>query len=144
MSSTLTLTPEQSKLVRELDTAVTNFGLSSAFRNLLDSYQAVAVQFKALEAAFPEIAKRATEYHEEEFSPYSPSTLAQDEMHEAEGYQGALFSTLLSLWTFYDAEGFNRVASSYERVCDDLYALCTFSPEYNVERGCWNENSNSL
>lgn len=130
MSENANLTPEQSKVVRELQQAVNAFGAESTYtpNRLRNRVADIVVKFRELEALFPEAAKDAAEYYESDF-PEEPA--------EKDGYGDALFSVFLSLHAFYDAEGFNRVVRAYESTSDDVYALATFSDEYNVERGFW-------
>jgi hypothetical protein len=130
MSENVKLTSEQSKVVRELQQAVIAFGAESAYipGGLRKRIADVVVKFRELEALFPEVAKDAVEYYNADFP---------EEIAETDGYGEALFHVLLSLHAFYDAEGFSRVVSAYDSLSDDVYALSTFSDEYNVERGFW-------
>jgi hypothetical protein len=132
MSENTKLTSEQSKIVRELSKAVEGFGNSSTYSPdaLRKQCHKVAEKFRELEAAFPEAAKAAAEYYQSDLP---------EEPEEQEGYGDALFNLLLDLQAFYDAEGFNRVASTLQSLQNSVYDLSTFSDEYNVERGFWNE-----
>lgn len=131
MSENVKLVSEQSKVVRELKQAVEAFGQESAYipEGLRKRVADIVVKFRELEALFPEAAKEAAAYYFADF-PEEPA--------EKDGYGDALFSVLLSLHAIYDAEGFSRVVRAYESLNDDVYALATYSDEYNVERGCWN------
>lgn len=131
MSENVKLAPEQTKVVRELKRAVESFGLASAYTpgSLRNRVADIAVKFRELEALFPDAAKEAAEYYNAD---------CPDEPAEKDGYGDALFSVFLSLHAIYDAEGFNRVVRAYESLSDDVYALATYSDEFNVERGFWN------
>lgn len=130
MSENVNLTSEQSKVVRELKQAVESFGLASTYTpgSLRNRIADIVVKFRELEALFPEAAKEAAEYYNADLP---------DEPTEKDGYGDALFSVFLSLHAIYDAEGFNRVVRAYESLSDDVYALATYSDEFNAERGFW-------
>lgn len=130
MSENAKLTAEQSKVVRELKQAVDAFGSTSAYQSeaLRKCVGEIVVKFRELEALFPEASTEATEY----YGAFFP-----DEPAEKDGYGDALFSVLLDLHAFYDAEGFNFVVRAHENLSDDLYSLATFSDEFSVDKGCW-------
>lgn len=130
MSENAKLTPEQSKVVRELQQAVEAFGEESTYtpERLRKRVAGIVVKFRELEALFPEAAKDAAEYYGSDFP---------DEPDEKDGYGDALFSVLLSLHAFYDAEGFNRVVRAYDSLSNDTYDLSTFSDDYDAVRGFW-------
>lgn len=131
MSENVKLTTEQTKVVRELKQAVESFGYESAYTSngLRNRIADIVAKFRELEALFPDAAKEAAEYY---------SADLPDEPAEKDGYGDALFSVFLSLHAIYDAEGFSRVVRAYESLSDDVYALATYSDEFNVERGFWN------
>lgn len=134
MSENATLTPAQSKIVRDLEKSIDNFHGQSMFHPTEDvriAHRAVAVHFRELEAEFPEIAKEATAYYESEEHVEYPE--------EMEGYGGALFALLLTLRAFYDAESIGRVFSLHNDLYDHLSDFRSFSKEYNWERGFWND-----
>lgn len=130
MSESAKLTAEQSKIVRELQQAVEAFDKASAFvpEALRTHHRAVASKFREMEAAFPEAAQEAAEYYQSDLP---------EEPEEKAGYEDALFSVLLSLQAFYDAESLSRVVSALNSLHGDIYNLATFSDEYNVSRGFW-------
>lgn len=106
----------QSATLHELGESLSRFGRTSAFRGLGDAYRDVASHFRKVEADFPEVAAAATAYHEKkgtEFAPHPPT--AMDSLAEQD-----VFTLLLILHDFYDAEGFNRVTDAYNA---SLYAF---------------------
>lgn len=138
MSANATLTPAQSKIVRDLEKSVDNFFEQSMFNpneDLRMAHRAVAIHFRELEAEFPESAKQATEYYEAEDSVDYPE--------EQEGYGDALLNLLLTLRAFYDAEGVGRIVSLHSDLYDGINDFRSFSPEYNWERGFWNDEVTS-
>ena len=132
--SNATLTPAQSKIVRDLEKSVDGFYSTNMFissKALPYAHLAVVTRLRELEAEFPEFAKEATEYYNSEDYVEYPE--------EQEGYGDALFSLLLTLHAFNGADSVGQIAELRSNLYDGISDFRSFSPEYNWERGFWND-----
>lgn len=130
MSENAKLTVEQSNVVRNLYKAVEAFGKESAFQPeaLRKRVHEIIMQFGELKKLFPEAAKEAKEYYEADLP---------EEPEEKDSYGDALFSVLLDLHSFYDAESFNYVVRAHESLSNSIFDLSTFSEEFDSMRSGW-------
>lgn len=133
MTQTSTLTAAQSQIVKELDTAVTDFYDVELFATVevtKEKHWRLASKFLELQDEFPELAKTAKTFYFADFA---------DEPENLEGYQEALFSLMLSLMSFCQATKLNDFVRIQSDLRDNIFDLSTFSKEYDCERGFWKE-----
>lgn len=133
MSETKTLTTEQSLILRNLETALENFGktkLTDGFA-IAKSLGDIANAKNRLREAFPVLAEKARVYYFDD--------LADDPDLDQEGYEDALFDLMLSLIRLERAESFDDFTIPIDNLHSEIYNVKTFSPEFDVERGDWKD-----
>lgn len=139
MSANATLNSAQSKIVRDLEKSVDGFYSENMFissKVLRTAHLAVVVNLRELEAEFPVFAKEATAY-------YYDSEGDVEYPEELEGYGDALYSLLLTLYSFLGADSVGQIAELRSNLYDGINDFRSFSPEYNWERGFWNDEVTS-
>lgn len=133
MADTKTLTAEQSLILRDLETALENFGktkLTDGFA-IAKSLGDIANVKTRLREAFPELAAKAKVYYFDD--------LADNPELDSDGYEDALFDLLLSLIQLEKAETFDEFTTPLHNMSSELYEVKSFSPEFDVERGHWQD-----
>lgn len=125
-----TFTADQSKLLQKLENAIEQFYDSAMFSPVVQQRHAEVLAVSTeLSEAFPKMFEAAREDYFADF--------ASDAVENLAGVSLSIYSTMLSLLAFENAETVFDFHLAHDSFYSDWHDTLSHSNEWDVERGSW-------
>lgn len=128
MSASISLTSEKFAILIAIDNSLHAFANTSWFASpevLRSRHAGVIVEFRKLQEAFPEMAKKIRSYYNEETD--FPEDIEED-------YEEALFGLLLQLHVFVNVVKLGNISAQIRNIRDPLVDFAVCFEEFDSEK----------